>query len=47
MASCLFSCRHLNDSELGAASFWLRVALGATMTALVGFTLYKVLVKSK
>ncbi|XP_009983108.1 PREDICTED: mitochondrial Rho GTPase 2 [Tauraco erythrolophus] len=38
---------HLNAVELGAASFWLRVALGATVTALVGFTLYRVLTKNK
>uniref|UniRef100_A0A8C3RR37 Mitochondrial Rho GTPase n=1 Tax=Chelydra serpentina TaxID=8475 RepID=A0A8C3RR37_CHESE len=38
---------HLNDTELGAASFWLRVALGASITAVVGFALYKALTKSK
>ncbi|XP_067407330.1 mitochondrial Rho GTPase 2 isoform X1 [Emydura macquarii macquarii] len=38
---------HLNDTELGAVSFWLRVALGASITAVVGFTLYKALAKSK
>ncbi|XP_054067048.1 mitochondrial Rho GTPase 2 isoform X4 [Rissa tridactyla] len=38
---------HLNAVELGAASFWLRVALGTAVTALVGFTLYRVLAKNK
>ncbi|NWH17990.1 MIRO2 GTPase, partial [Grus americana] len=38
---------HLNAVELGAASFWLRVALGAAVTALVGVTLYRVLAKNK
>ncbi|XP_041262484.1 WD repeat-containing protein 90 isoform X5 [Onychostruthus taczanowskii] len=38
---------HLNAVELGVASFWLRVALGAAVTALVGFTLYRLLAKSK
>ncbi|XP_032650583.1 mitochondrial Rho GTPase 2 isoform X3 [Chelonoidis abingdonii] len=38
---------HLNDTELGAASFWLRVALGASITAVVGFALYKAVAKSK
>ncbi|XP_037766456.1 mitochondrial Rho GTPase 2 isoform X1 [Chelonia mydas] len=38
---------HLNDTDLGAASFWLRVALGASITAVVGFALYKALAKSK
>lgn len=47
LASSLFPCSHLNAVELGAASFWLRVALGATVTALVGFTLYRVLAKNK
>lgn len=43
----LFLCSHLNATELGAASFWLRVALGAAVTALVGFTLYRALAKNK
>lgn len=43
----LFPCSHLNATELGAASFWLRVALGAAVTALVGFTLYRALAKNK
>ncbi|XP_077642916.1 WD repeat-containing protein 90 isoform X4 [Lonchura striata] len=38
---------HLNAVELGAASFWLRLALGAAVTALVGFTLYRLLAKNK
>ncbi|PKU31564.1 hypothetical protein llap_18132 [Limosa lapponica baueri] len=38
---------HLNAVELGAASFWLRVALGTAVTALVGFTLYRLLSKNK
>ena len=47
LASSLFPCSHLNAVELGAASFWLRVALGAAVTALVGFTLYRALAKNK
>nr|XP_030140775.3 WD repeat-containing protein 90 isoform X6 [Taeniopygia guttata] len=38
---------HLNAVELGVASFWLRLALGAAVTALVGFTLYRLLAKNK
>nr|XP_033818923.1 mitochondrial Rho GTPase 2 isoform X1 [Geotrypetes seraphini] len=38
---------HLNNTELTAASFWLRVALGTTVVAVLGFTLYKALIKSK
>lgn len=41
------SCRHLNDIDLGAASFWIRIALGATLAAVVGVTLYKVMAKNK
>ncbi|XP_048349908.1 mitochondrial Rho GTPase 2 isoform X1 [Sphaerodactylus townsendi] len=38
---------HLNDIDLGAASFWIRVALGATVAAVVGVTLYKAVAKNK
>lgn len=38
---------HLHDTELSTASFWLRVALGATVAAVMGFTLYKALLRSK
>ncbi|XP_032929856.1 mitochondrial Rho GTPase 2 isoform X2 [Catharus ustulatus] len=38
---------HLNAVELGVASLWLRVALGAAVTALLGFTVYRLLVKNK
>lgn len=41
------SSRHLNDIDLGAASFWIRVALGATVAAVVGVTLYKAVAKNK
>lgn len=47
LPSSLLPCSHLNAVELGAASFWLRVALGTAVTALVGFTLYRVLAKNK
>lgn len=47
LASPVFPCSHLNAVELGVASFWLRVALGAAVTALVGFTLYRLLAKNK
>ncbi|XP_072457644.1 mitochondrial Rho GTPase 2 [Notamacropus eugenii] len=38
---------HLSDLELRTASFWLRMTLGATVAAILGFTLYKTLVKNK
>ncbi|XP_061455203.1 mitochondrial Rho GTPase 2 isoform X2 [Rhineura floridana] len=37
----------LNDIDLGAASFWIRVALGATVAAVVGVALYKAMAKNK
>ncbi|XP_056661716.1 mitochondrial Rho GTPase 2 isoform X3 [Monodelphis domestica] len=37
----------LSDLELRTASFWLRMTLGATVAAVIGFTLYKTLVKNK
>lgn len=43
----MFACSHLNAVELGVASFWLQLALGAAVTALVGFTLYRLLAKNK
>ncbi|XP_064415179.1 mitochondrial Rho GTPase 2 isoform X2 [Latimeria chalumnae] len=38
---------HLNDAELSKTSFWLRVTLGGAVAAVLGFTLYRVLVKQK
>ncbi|XP_062999038.1 mitochondrial Rho GTPase 2 [Elgaria multicarinata webbii] len=38
---------HLNDIDLGTASFWIRVALGATVAAVVGITVYKAMAKNK
>lgn len=44
------SCRHLVHGELHATSFWHRVALGAVgaaVAAVLSFSLYRVLVKSR
>ena len=44
------SCRHLVHRQLQATSFWLRVALGAVgaaVAAVLSFSLYRVLVKSR
>ncbi|XP_063171311.1 mitochondrial Rho GTPase 2 isoform X2 [Candoia aspera] len=38
---------HLNDDELGASSFWIRIALGAAVATVVGVTLYKAVSKNK
>lgn len=45
-----FSCRHLVHGELHTTSFWLRLTLGAVGTAvaaILSFSLYRVLVKSR
>ena len=45
-----FSCRHLAHRELHTTSFWLRVtlgAIGAAITAVLSFSLYRALVKSR
>ena len=44
------SCIHLVHGELHATSFWHRVALGAVgaaVAAVLSFSLYRVLVKSR
>ncbi|ETE63315.1 Mitochondrial Rho GTPase 2 [Ophiophagus hannah] len=38
---------HLNDIELGASSFWIRIALGAAVATIVGISLYKAMMKNK
>ncbi|XP_069762084.1 mitochondrial Rho GTPase 2-like isoform X3 [Narcine bancroftii] len=37
----------LNEAELSASSFWLRVTLGATITTFLALALYKALVRHK
>uniref|UniRef100_A0A670Y1Z2 Uncharacterized protein n=1 Tax=Pseudonaja textilis TaxID=8673 RepID=A0A670Y1Z2_PSETE len=46
-SATLFSCRHLNDIELGTSSFWIRIALGAAVATIVGISLYKAMIKNK
>lgn len=44
------SCRYLAHGELHTTSFWLRVTLGAfgaAVAAILSFSLYRVLVKSR
>ncbi|XP_029140570.1 mitochondrial Rho GTPase 2 isoform X2 [Protobothrops mucrosquamatus] len=38
---------HLNDIELRASSFWIRIALGAAVATIVGISLYKAVMKNK
>lgn len=39
--------RHLNGSDLSSASFWLRVALGSAVVTVLGFAVYRALVRLK
>ncbi|XP_008312413.1 mitochondrial Rho GTPase 2 isoform X1 [Cynoglossus semilaevis] len=38
---------HLNGSEMSSTSFWLRVALGSAVVAVLGFTVYRAVVRLK
>ncbi|XP_036408265.1 mitochondrial Rho GTPase 2-like [Megalops cyprinoides] len=38
---------HLNGSDMSASSFWLRVALGAAVVSVLGFTLYRAFIRQK
>lgn len=42
-----FISRHLNGSEMSSTSFWLRVALGSAVVAVLGFTVYRAVVRLK
>lgn len=39
--------RHLNGSDLSSASFWLRVALGSAVVTVLGFAVYRTVVRLK
>ncbi|NIG59988.1 mitochondrial Rho GTPase [Pontoporia blainvillei] len=50
LCASVYKARHLVHGELHATSFWLRVALGAVgaaVAAVLSFSLYRVLVKSR
>ncbi len=40
-------CRHLNGSDMSSTSFWLRVTLGTTIAAMLGFALYRAFSRHK
>lgn len=42
-----FISRHLNGSEISHTSFWLRVALGSAVVAVLGFALYRAVARLK
>lgn len=40
-------CRHLNGSDMSNTSFWLRVALGSAVVAVLGFAIYRAVARLK
>ncbi|KAG9349880.1 hypothetical protein JZ751_026233 [Albula glossodonta] len=38
---------HLNGSDMSSTSFWLRVTLGAAVFAVLGFSIYRALIRQK
>ncbi|XP_055758890.1 mitochondrial Rho GTPase 1-A-like isoform X1 [Salvelinus fontinalis] len=39
--------RHVTQADLKSSTFWLRVSVGATMFAVLGFAMYRVLLKQR
>ncbi|KAM8843425.1 mitochondrial Rho GTPase 1-A-like isoform 1-T1 [Synchiropus picturatus] len=39
--------RHMSHADLKSSTFWLRASVGATMFAVLGFAMYRVLLKSR
>ena len=39
--------RHVTQADLKSSTFWLRASVGATVFALLGLTMYRVLLKSR
>lgn len=39
--------RHLNGSDMSSTSFWLRVALGSAVAAVLGFAVYRAVARLK
>lgn len=39
--------RHLNGSDMSSTSFWLRVALGSAVVAVLGFAVYRAVARLK
>uniref|UniRef100_A0A3Q2NPQ7 Ras homolog family member T2 n=1 Tax=Fundulus heteroclitus TaxID=8078 RepID=A0A3Q2NPQ7_FUNHE len=42
-----FCCSHLNGSDMSSTSFWLRVALGSAVVAVLGFAVYRAVARLK
>uniref|UniRef100_A0A7M4E091 Ras homolog family member T1 n=1 Tax=Crocodylus porosus TaxID=8502 RepID=A0A7M4E091_CROPO len=43
----LFEDRHMTQADLKSSSFWLRASFGATVFAVLGFAMYKALLKQR
>lgn len=50
LCDCSFSLsisRHLNGSDMSNTTFWLRVALGSAVVAVLGFAIYRAVARLK
>lgn len=39
--------RHMSPTDLKTSTFWLRASMGATVFAVLGFAMYRVLLKPR
>lgn len=46
MCFSLFN-RHVSHADLKSSTFWLRASVGATVFAVLGFAMYRVLLKTR
>nr|XP_014342588.1 PREDICTED: mitochondrial Rho GTPase 1 isoform X1 [Latimeria chalumnae] len=44
---CLLEERHMTQADLKSSTFWLRASFGATVFAVLGFAMYKALLKQR
>lgn len=45
--SIVYSCRHMAQADLKNSTFWLRASVGATVCAVLGFAMYRALLKQR
>lgn len=44
---CSLNCRHVTQADLKSSTFWLRASFGATVFAVLGFAMYRALLKQR
>ncbi|KAJ6656452.1 hypothetical protein lerEdw1_003740 [Lerista edwardsae] len=47
LAPQLLEDRHVTQADLKSSTFWLRASFGATVFAVLGFAMYKALLKQR